>query len=187
MKRGLLALVGVATAVALTASPAAANPTHNAPRSTAGTAAAVTPAVPPGPVVSRANIVRIARSQLNYHERPHNCTKYGPCEEWCALFATWVWRTAGVPIPKYAFTGDVYKWGQRHHLAYGRAALGRAQAGDVLLFGTGPSNPSTSTHIGIVVGVARGRVTLIEGNSNDAVRSHTYTLSGRTFYGGVRP
>jgi cell wall-associated NlpC family hydrolase len=187
MTRGLLALVGVATALALTASPAAASPAHNGLLSTAATAAAATPAVPPGPAVSRSNIVRIARSQVGYHEGLQNCNKYGPCEEWCSLFATWVWRRAGVPIPKYAFTGAVYKWGQRHHLAYGRAALGRAQAGDVLLFGTGPSSPSTSTHIGIVVRVAGGRVTLIEGNSRDAVRTNSYTLSGRTFYGGVRP
>jgi peptidoglycan DL-endopeptidase CwlO len=188
VKRGLLALVGVAAAVALTAGPAAARPAHTDQLSTAAVAAAAaTPAVPPGPVVSRTNIVRIARSQLGYHERANNCTKYGPCEEWCSLFATWVWRQAGVPIPKYAFTGDVYRWGQRHHLAYGRAALGRAQQGDVLLFGTGPSSPSTSTHIGVVVRVAGGRVTLVEGNSRDAVRTNTYTLSGRTFYGGVRP
>ena len=35
------------------------------------------------------------------------CNPYGPCEEWCALFATWAWEQAGIPIPRYAFTGDI--------------------------------------------------------------------------------
>ena len=189
MKRGLLALAGAATVVTLAGSPAAAAPTHSAgsPAGATATAAAVSPAVPPGPVVSRANIVRIARSQVNYHEGANNCTKYGPCEEWCSLFATWVWRHAGVAIPKYAFTGDVFRWGQRHHLAYGRAGLRTAKPGDVLLFGTGPGSTRTSTHIGIVVSVGAGRVRLIEGNSNDRVQAVNHPLSGSIFYGGVRP
>jgi len=36
------------------------------------------------------------------------CNPYGPCEQWCALFATWVWNQVGVAIPRYAFVGDVY-------------------------------------------------------------------------------
>ena len=42
------------------------------------------------------------------------CNPYGPCEEWCALFATWAWETAGIPIPRYAFTGDIYGWAARY-------------------------------------------------------------------------
>ena len=38
------------------------------------------------------------------------CNPYGPCEEWCALFATWAWEQAGIPIPRYAFTGDIWGW-----------------------------------------------------------------------------
>ena len=52
------------------------------------------------------------------------CNPYGPCEEWCALFATWVWRQAGIPIPSYAFTGDIYQLGrhQRRRAAADRPA-----------------------------------------------------------------
>src|SRR5436305_8810247 len=53
-------------------------------------------AVPPLPSNTgtdlRSKIVAIAEGQLGQGERPRgsNCTKFGPCEEWCADFATWV-------------------------------------------------------------------------------------------------
>ena len=53
-------------------------------------------AVPPLPSNTgtdvRSRIVAIARTQLGQGERPagSNCTKFGPCEAWCADFATWV-------------------------------------------------------------------------------------------------
>ena len=45
------------------------------------------------------------------------CNPYGPCEQWCALFATWVWRHAGIPIPNYAFVGYTYTWAAQHTAA----------------------------------------------------------------------
>ena len=42
------------------------------------------------------------------------CNPYGPCEQWCALFATWAWEQAGIPIPRYAFTGDIWGWAAAH-------------------------------------------------------------------------
>jgi peptidoglycan DL-endopeptidase CwlO len=187
MKRGLLVLAGAAVAMALAGGQAAAAPTQGALGPAGATVAATAAAPAAAPAVSRNTVLRIARGQLGYREHGNNCTKYGPCEEWCSLFATWVWRHAGVRIPSYAFTGDVYKWGQRHHLAYGRGGLRTAKPGDVLLFGTGPANTRTSTHIGIVERVGGGRVTLIEGNSANRVQRVSHPLSGRVFYGGVRP
>ncbi|HET9138740.1 CHAP domain-containing protein [Actinophytocola sp.] len=132
-------------------------------------------------------VKKVARSQLGYHEGPGNRNKYGPPAAWCSSFATWVWRKSGVDIPILPFTGDVYRWGQRHGLAYGSGHLGQARPGDVLLFGTGPQSTSTSTHIGIVESVHGNTVTLIEGNSSDRVQRVTHTLSPSTFYGGVHP
>ncbi|MFB9908705.1 CHAP domain-containing protein [Allokutzneria oryzae] len=135
-------------------------------------------------------IVSIAEKEKGTGEKPNgsNCTKYSKqCVAWCALFATWVWRKAGVGIPQYAFTGDVYKWGKKKGKSYGKANLKKATKGDVLLFGTGPSSPSTSTHIGIVKSVSGSSVTLIEGNSNNKVRQVKRTLSAKTFYGGSHP
>jgi peptidoglycan DL-endopeptidase CwlO len=126
-----------------------------------------------------------ARSQLGYHEGPNNQNKYGPTGYWCSNFATWVWQKSGVNIGILPFTGDVYQWGREHGLAY--HSLDKARPGDVLLFGTGPQSPSTSTHIGIVESVHNGQVTMIEGNSADQVRRVTHPLSTSVFYGGVHP
>lgn len=130
-------------------------------------------------------VVDKARSQLGYHEGPGNANKYGPQGYWCSNFATWVWQKSGVDIGILPFTGDVYEWGRQHGLAY--HSLEKARPGDVLLFGTGPQSPSTSTHIGIVESVHGNQVTLIEGNSADQVRRVTHPLSTSVFYGGVHP
>lgn len=135
------------------------------------------------------SIVDRARKELGTTEHPlgSNNQKYGPTEYWCSLFATWVWRKEGINIPSYAFTGDVYTWGRQHHLAYDSKHLDQVKPGDVLLFGTGPENTNTSTHIGIVESVDGNTVHTIEGNEGDAVRRETHTLSSSTFYGGVHP
>ena len=135
------------------------------------------------------DVVNRARKELGTTEHPpgSNKQKYGPTTYWCSLFATWVWRKAGVNIPQYAFTGDVYTWGQQHHLAYDKNHLHDVKPGDVLLFGSGPQNANTSTHIAIVESVDGNTVHTIEGNCGDAVRRQTHTLSSDTFYGGVHP
>ncbi len=134
-------------------------------------------------------VVSAARKELGTRENPpgSNRNPYGPTAPWCASFATAMWREAGVKIPILPFTGDVYRWGQQHDKAYGKNSLKQAKPGDVLLFGTGPQSPSTSTHIGIVEKVEGDKVTMIEGNSGDSVCRNTHTLSSATFYGGVRP
>ena len=63
------------------------------------------------------------------------CNPYGPCEEWCALFATWVWGQAGVPIPSYPFTGEHLRLGGGQHR--GAAPDGSPLPGDAVLYGTG--------------------------------------------------
>ncbi|MBY8848907.1 CHAP domain-containing protein [Saccharothrix longispora] len=132
-------------------------------------------------------IVSAARRELGTRESPpgSNRNPYGPTAAWCSSFATSMWRKAGVDIPVLPFTGDVFRWGQRNGKAY--RSLSAVRPGDVLLFGTGPSSPATSRHIGIVEKVSGGTVTLIEGNSGDAVRRNTHELSPATFYGGVHP
>ena len=154
------------------------------------------PPEPPGPNggeepgtgnPSADKILDAARGELGYQEGPGNANKYGPADAWCSSFATWAWKQAGVDIPTLPFTGDVYNWGEERGLAYGAENLNQARPGDVLLFGTGPESPDTSTHIGIVESVEGGQVTLIEGNSSDQVQRVTHPLSGDTFYGGVHP
>ena len=112
-----------------------------------------------------AAIIRAAVSQLGGNPSPgYFCNPYGPCEEWCALFATWTWNQAGVPIPRYAFTGDIYNWAAGH-TAVGAASI-KPQPGDAILYGTGPGSVYSSFHVGIVVEVwPDGAIVTIDGDS----------------------
>jgi hypothetical protein len=79
------------------------------------------------------------------------CNPYGPCEQWCALFATWAWEQAGIPIPRYAFTGDIWGWSAAHGRDLPPTAM--PAVGDAVLYGTGPQSTATSVHVGIVTEV----------------------------------
>jgi hypothetical protein len=117
-------------------------------------------------------IVRVALSQLGVTERPigSNCTGYGPCEEWCALFVAWVWQHAGVEMSggtaPYAYSGSIYEWAEANS---GRVLPPGATPapGDAVLYGSGPQD---SDHIGIVERVfPDGEIITIEGNYADEV------------------
>jgi len=96
------------------------------------------------------------------------CNPYGPCEAWCALFATWVWRQAGIPIPSYPFTGSIFSWAAAHTRLLPPWAL--AAPGDAVLYGTGPQTTGTSVHTGIVAQVwPDGAIVTIEGDAGPAV------------------
>jgi len=113
------------------------------------------------------SIVRIAQRELASGASVENglCLKYGPCtsEAWCALFATWVWRQAGVRIPSMAASNEPYLWAASHTHAYGPDTAPRP--GWMAFFGSGPQDTSTSLHVGIVEKVlSDGEITLINGN-----------------------
>ncbi|HEY1853130.1 MAG TPA: CHAP domain-containing protein [Solirubrobacterales bacterium] len=112
-------------------------------------------------------IVRIALSQLGKAEQPlgSNCQKYGPCEQWCALFVAWVWERAGVPLeggpPDRAYSGFPAEWVEEHGGHYIPATATPAP-GDAVMFGT----KGAMEHVGIVERVfPDGEITTIEGNS----------------------
>jgi hypothetical protein len=122
----------------------------------------------PAPSPTASAIVSAANRQVNSDQvRGQFCNPYGPCEEWCALFATWVWQQAGVPIPSFAFIGSVYDWAASHTgvLPSGASPV----PGDAVLYGTGPASPATSIHMGIVTQVwPDGAVVTIEGDAGPA-------------------
>ncbi|HEX4307204.1 MAG TPA: CHAP domain-containing protein [Solirubrobacterales bacterium] len=129
-------------------------------------------AIPAGEAsVSGAAIVRIARSQLGVAEEPigSNCTKYGPCEEWCALFVAWVWQHAGIEMAggtaPYSYSGEIGEWAAAHG---GRVLAPGASPspGDAVLFGRGPND---SAHVAIVESVFGEEITTIDGNFADQV------------------
>jgi hypothetical protein len=142
--------------------PAASSPSLAEPVSGS---CATTPTGPEVPSTSR--IVSIAESQIGQGEHPpgSNCTVYGPCEEWCSLFAAWVWQHAGVPLAgstaTYGYSGSLYTWTREHG---GRVlpATATPAPGDAVFYGNGPSE---SAHVGIVQHVyPNGQLSTIEGN-----------------------
>ena len=122
----------------------------------------------PAPTATSSAIVSVAAGQVDADPLTGSfCNPYGPCEEWCALFATWVWEQAGVPIPSYAFTGDIFTWAAAHTGVLPPTAA--PLPGDAVLYGTGPSSTSTSVHVGVVVQVwPDGAVVTVEGDAGPA-------------------
>jgi CHAP domain len=114
-------------------------------------------------------IVRIAASQLGVAESPpdSNITKFGdPGQPWCASFLTWVWRHAGVNIPRLAFSGSIYTWAHRHARLY--PPTSRPRQGWAALIGTGPG---TSLHVGVIASVSpHGQIKIINGNFGGQVK-----------------
>jgi CHAP domain len=124
---------------------------------------------------TRSRILSLAVRQIGYHDSGYyQCTKYGPCESWCSLFLTWIWRHAGVGVPSLAFTGDVFYWAKDETYVLTRNEA--PEPGDAVLFGTGPRTVDTSRHTGIVEGVYGKYIVTIEGNSLDAVRRYVVPI-----------
>ncbi len=125
--------------------------------------------------------VTIAASQLGPSKSSGNyCNPYGPCEEWCALFATWVWEKAGIPAPRYAFVGDVYDWAAAHtRVMPGTVA---PKPGDLVFYGTGAQSVSASPHMGVVAQVwPDGSIDTIEGDAGPGPGNWTSVLINGPF------
>ncbi len=128
-----------------------------------------------------ARIVQLAASQLGPSRSGGGfCNPYGPCEEWCSLFATWVWEAAGIPVPRYAFVGNVYYWAKRHTRVLPPKT--RPSPGDLVLYGTGPSSVRASPHIGVVAQVwPDGAVDTVEGDAGPGSGGWTAVLVNGPF------
>jgi beta-N-acetylhexosaminidase len=116
-------------------------------------------------------IVQIAQGQLGTKETGENCSPYGPCQPWCSDFLTWVWKRAGINIPRLSYSGEVYEWGETHTQVL--PATATPAPGDAVEFGTGPKK---SEHVGIVEKVfANGEILMISGNwNNEVARSQAF-------------
>jgi len=134
-------------------------------------------------------IVALANSQVGTHDAPpgSNCTPYGPvCEEWCALFATWVWGHSGVGIPSNAYSGFPYTWAQAHGKVF--PATATPSPGDLVFFGSGPG-PGQSDHVGVITAVGvGGEITEVDGNyAHQVSRVGPYMPATATSHGQRAP
>jgi hypothetical protein len=92
---------------------------------------------------------------------------------WCAYFASWACRQAGVPIMQGG-TGSgsvdaIYSWAQQTGRAQPASSAYTPKPGDLIVF---------HEHIGIVENVLpNGQIQTIEGNSSDSVARRTHPRS----------
>jgi|GEM_PF-462955 len=115
---------------------------------------------------TRQNITAIADSQV-----AQGCSRYLPngCDPnlwWCAAFAEWVWRQAGVKqVPTTLVARSVGQWGVDHHVFKPRPSgqVGDPRPGDIVVFGSPAA--ATGGHVGIVYSVnANHTITTINGD-----------------------
>lgn len=129
--------------------------------------------------------LNIARNELGY-STSDGYTKYGawyglPYTAWCAMFVSWCADQAGIDtsiIPRHASCSAGVDWFQNNGTFHSPSGY-QPQPGDIAYF--------TYGHIGIVESVSDSKVTLIEGNTTDAVRRRTYSLDHEYFWGYASP
>jgi hypothetical protein len=112
----------------------------------------------------RSKIVSTARAQVGIAE-PTKCLKFGNCRiAWCAIFAGWTWRTAGVkPVFTTAVARGVGLWGKQRGLFRSSPRIG-----DIAVYGP-PAN-ITGGHVAVVVAVhANGNIDTVDGNFGNKV------------------
>jgi hypothetical protein len=115
----------------------------------------------------------------------------GP-EEWCADFASWVWKDAGAAFGPSgtgeASTGNMIKQSKE----MGSWKSDDPQPGDMVLFDWGGGRGSGDDeglvdHVAIVDRVENGKVYTIGGNQSDALTAGEYALDDKQILGYVNP
>lgn len=158
------------------------------------------------------DVLRIANSEIDYTESPPetNYTKFGGWygingSEWCAIFVSYCFYVAGLPLPADTLKGFSYcpsgaEWFKSKGLFFDTPEIG-----DVVFYdwhaGDRPCTPedgndancSDAWHVGIVESVnADGSITSIEGNTeidNDGNGGKVMrrTRTSEVWYGFGRP
>jgi CHAP domain len=137
-------------------------------------------------------IVRIAESQVGQIEQPFGSND-GPAiamyrsavagaepgEPWCAYFASWVAKQAGVPLGDagqgFGAVADIWSWAQQTGRAITNGPGVEPQPGDLIVFG--------DQHVGIVTGVQPdGDIDTVEGNYDNQVVNNVRSPSEATGY-----
>ena len=159
-----------------------------------------------------ANMLKIARSQVGYHESSSasnltgsskgkkNYTEFGRFyglngEPWCAMFVNWVARVNDVPltvIPKECavryYWNDFQQMKRTHTWSSIRTGAYQPQKGDIIFYSY--SYKADTHHIGYVEKVtytgSNVRIKVVEGNKDNAVRRITMKVSRTNKKGYVK-
>lgn len=122
-------------------------------------------------------VVDIAKSQVgNVGGQPY-WSWYGFTSrvEWCACFVSWCYGQMGLTEPRFAACqSQGIPWFQSHGQWGGRDYANIAP-GDAIFFDW--DLDGSADHVGIVVGTDGSRVYTVEGNSGDACKIKSYSLT----------
>ena len=122
-------------------------------------------------------VVDIAKSQVgNVGGQPY-WSWYGFASrvEWCACFVSWCYGQMGLSEPRFAACqSQGIPWFQSHGQWGGRDYANNAP-GDAIFFDW--DLDGSADHVGIVVGTDGSRVYTVEGNSGDACKIKSYSLT----------
>ena len=134
-----------------------------------------------------ANVVNIARQELNLKPKPYgaaelndcdsNVKKYtnGRCEAWCADFVSWVYKQAGIPFNQgyivswqHPGAAELKGWFEKNQ-TYIQAGTQTPQPGDVIFWNGADGNLNSPGHVSIVSSVSGGEFSDIGGNEANTI------------------
>ena len=122
-------------------------------------------------------VVDIAKSQVgNVGGQPYwSWYGFNSRVEWCACFVSWCYGQMGLSEPRFAACqSQGIPWFQSHGQWGGRDYANIAP-GDAIFFDW--DLDGSADHVGIVVGTDGSRVYTVEGNSSDACKIKSYSLT----------
>ena len=122
-------------------------------------------------------VVDIAKSQVgNVGGQPYwSWYGFNSRVEWCACFVSWCYGQMGLSEPRFsACQSQGIPWFQSHGQWGGRDYANIAP-GDAIFFDW--DLDGSADHVGIVVGTDGSRVYTVEGNSGDACKIKSYSLT----------
>ena len=122
-------------------------------------------------------VVDIAKSQVgNVGGQPYwSWYGFNSRVEWCACFVSWCYGQMGLSEPRFAACqSQGVPWFQSHG-QWGARGYENIAPGDAIFFDW--DLDGSADHVGIVVGTDGSRVYTVEGNSGDACKIKSYSLT----------
>ena len=122
-------------------------------------------------------VVDIAKSQVgNVGGQPYwGGYGFNPRVEWCACFVSWCYGQMGLSEPRFAACQSQGIPRFQSHGQWGGRDYANIAPGDAIFFDW--DLDGSADHVGIVVGTDGSRVYTVEGNSGDACKIKSYSLT----------
>jgi hypothetical protein len=139
-------------------------------------------------MASNADMVKAAKAELSegVSGRPNKYTKwYGMTDEWCGMFVAYCANKAGVStsiIPKSASVSGYLSFAKNKSRFKAKDSGYEPKGGDIMI-----QKSNGASHVGIVIYGDKNNFTTIEGNSGDAVKKRSYSITNANLTGFFVP